>query len=194
MHSPTGNNLARTLLAKAIELDPNSAEAHACLAISHYGAAINYGEDVKANQALPPAYAQKAVSLDMSDPLAHRALGYVRLQEGKLEEAESAFQTALRINPNHADTMANMAGLRVLQGQPDDAIELAENALRLNPIRSVGTTGTSASRTMPPAIIPRRSGFTARRRLAGYRQSASLPRAWRSSVSSPSSRGSLSVP
>ena len=133
MHSPTGNNLARTLLAKAIELDPNLAEAHACLAISHYGAAINYGEDVKANQALGLAYAQKAVSLDMSDPLAHRALGYVRLYEGKLEEAESAFQTALRINPNHADTLANMAGLRVLQGQPDDAIELAENALRLNP-------------------------------------------------------------
>ena len=68
MHSPTGNNLARTLLAKAIELDPNLAEAHACLAISHYGAAINYGEDVKANQALGLAYAQKAVSLDMSDP------------------------------------------------------------------------------------------------------------------------------
>ena len=133
MHSPTGNNLARTFLAKAIELDPNLAEAHACLAISHYGAAINYGEDVKANQALGLAYAEKAVSLDMSNPLAHRALGYVRLQEGKLEEAESAFQTALRINPNHADTLANMAGLRVLQGQPGDAIELAENALRLNP-------------------------------------------------------------
>ena len=29
--------------------------------------------------------------------------------------------------------MVNMAGLRVLQGWPHDAVELAENALRLNP-------------------------------------------------------------
>ena len=50
MHSPSGNNLARTLLAKAIALDPASAEAHACLAISHYGAAVNYGEAAEANR------------------------------------------------------------------------------------------------------------------------------------------------
>jgi tetratricopeptide (TPR) repeat protein len=29
--------------------------------------------------------------------------------------------------------MVNMANLRILQGQPHDAVELAENALRLNP-------------------------------------------------------------
>ncbi|MGE0283523.1 MAG: winged helix-turn-helix domain-containing tetratricopeptide repeat protein [Rhizobiaceae bacterium] len=133
MHSTTGNKLARALLAKAIALDPNLAEAHAWLAISHCGAAINYGEDSNANQALGLAYAKKAMSLDMSDPMAHSVLGYVWLCGGKLEEAEYALQGALRINPNHADTLANMADLRVLQGQPDDAIELAERALRLNP-------------------------------------------------------------
>ena len=133
MHSPAGNDLARTLLAKAAELDPNLAEAHAWLAISHCSAAIHYGEDFNANQARGLAYAQKAISLNMSDPIAHSVLGFARLCEGMLEEAESAFQTALRINPNHADTMVNMAGLRVLQGQPRDAVELAEKALRLNP-------------------------------------------------------------
>ena len=62
MHSPAGNNLARTLLARAIELDPGLAEAHAYLAISHYGAAINYGEDIEANQAFGLGYARTAVS------------------------------------------------------------------------------------------------------------------------------------
>ena len=133
MHSPAANNLARTLLAKAIELDPNLAEAHAYLAVSYYGAAINYGEDFKTNQALGLAFAQKAMSLDIRDGLGHRALGYADLCEGKLEEAESAFETALRLNPNDADALANMAGLRVLQGHPHIAMELAENALRLNP-------------------------------------------------------------
>ena len=133
MHSPAGNNLARTLLARAIELDPGLAEAHAYLAISHYGAAINYGEDIEANQALGLGYARTAVSLDPGDPLTHRALGYVRLYQGELEEAEAELQTGRRINPNHADILANMAGLRVLQGRPDDAIEWAKRALRLNP-------------------------------------------------------------
>jgi tetratricopeptide (TPR) repeat protein len=73
------------------------------------------------------------MSLDVSDAMAHSVLGFARLCEGVLDEAESAFRTALRINPNHADTMVNMANLRVLQGQPHDAVEFAENALRLNP-------------------------------------------------------------
>jgi len=133
MQSPSGNALGRALLVKAIEIDPNLAEAYAWLAVSHYGSAIHYGEDFNANQALGLTYAQKAMSLDRSGPMAHSVLGYARLCEGRLDEAESALRTALRINPNHADTMVNMANLRVLQGQADEAVELAENALRLNP-------------------------------------------------------------
>jgi Flp pilus assembly protein TadD len=133
MHSPGGNNLARTLLAKAIALDPASAEAHACLAISHYGAAVNYGEAAEANRVLGLACARKAVSLDQNDPSAHRALGYVRLYAGELEEAEAELQTALRIKPNHADILANMADLRILQDRPGDAVAWVEKALRLNP-------------------------------------------------------------
>jgi TolB-like protein len=133
MQSPAGNDLARTLLAKATELDPDLAEAYAWLAVSHCGAAIHYEDDLSANLACGLAFAQKAMSLDIGDPVSHSVLGFARLSEGNLEEAESAFQAALRINPNHADTMVNMANLRVLQGQPQRAVEFAENALFLNP-------------------------------------------------------------
>ena len=133
MQSPAGNDLARTFLAKAVELDPKLAEAHAWLAVSHYNAAIHYGEDVEINQSLGLAYARKAMLLDRNHPVPHSVLGFARLCEGKLDEAEAALQTALRIDPNHADTMVNMASLRVFQGRPDDAVELAERALRLNP-------------------------------------------------------------
>ena len=133
MHSPSGNNLARTLLAKAIALDPASAEAHACLAISHYGAAVNYGEAAEANRVLGLACARKAVSLDQNDLSAHRALGYVRLYAGELEGAEAELQTALRIKPDHPDILASMADLRILQGRPENAVAWVERALRLNP-------------------------------------------------------------
>ena len=101
MHSPSGNNLARTLLAQAIALDPASAEAHACLAISHYGAAVNYGEAAEANRVLGLACARKAVSLDQNDPWPIGRLGTFELYAGELEEAEAELQTALRIKPNH---------------------------------------------------------------------------------------------
>jgi len=133
MQSPAGNDLARTFLAKALELDRNLAEAHAWLAVSHYGAATHYGDDPDTNKALGLAYARQAMALDRADPMPHSVLGFAWLCEGEFEEAESALQTALRINPNHADTMVNMANLKVLQGQPHDAVEMAERALRLNP-------------------------------------------------------------
>ena len=133
MHSPSGNSLARTLLLKAIGLEPAFAEAHACLAISYCGAAVNYREAVDANQALGLACAQMAVSIDPNDPIAHRALAYVRTKQGHLDEAETELQIALRIKPTHPDILAYMTELRVLQGQPEDAIGWAEKALHLNP-------------------------------------------------------------
>lgn len=75
MHSPAGNGLARDFLLKASELDPDLSEAYAWLAVSHYGAAIHYGEDVDANRALGLAYAQKANSIDTADPMPHSVLG-----------------------------------------------------------------------------------------------------------------------
>jgi tetratricopeptide (TPR) repeat protein len=133
MHSPSGNSLARSLLTKAIGLEPAFAEAHACLAISYCGAAVNYREAVDANQALGLFCARMAVSLDPNDPIAHRALAFVRTNQGDLDEAEAELQIALRIEPTHADIVAYMANLRVLQGRPEDAIGWAEKALHLNP-------------------------------------------------------------
>lgn len=132
MCSPKGNGLARRLLGKAIELEPGFPGAYACLAISHYGAAINYDEDPETNRSLGLAYARKAVSLGRNDPVAHRALAFVHLYAGKPDEAESEIQTALRINPDFADGLAATGGLRVLQGRPTEAIALLRRALSIN--------------------------------------------------------------
>jgi TolB-like protein/tetratricopeptide (TPR) repeat protein len=134
MHSPIGNNVARTLLSKAIGLDPACAEAHAYLAISHYGAAVHYhvGSAAQAWRGVGLAYSKKALSLDPTDPSAHRALGYVRLYARELDQAEAELQAGLTVTPSHADLLANMADLKVFQGQPQNAIAWVEKALRLN--------------------------------------------------------------
>lgn len=122
MQSPSGNKLAQNYFIKAIGLEPAFSPAHACLAISYHGNAVYYGEDMDANRALGLACARTAVSLDPGDPLAHWALGIIRLYEGELNEAQSEWEAALRIEPNNPDVLAKMADLNVQQGRPDYAI------------------------------------------------------------------------
>lgn len=133
LQSPSGNKLAQRYLVRAIGLEPRFAEAHAWLACSHFGAALNYDEAVDDNRALGRAFARTAVALDPDDPVAHWTLGFVNLYEGKADEAQSEWEEALRIAPDHADILAKIADPMVLQGRPDEAIALVEKALSLNP-------------------------------------------------------------
>lgn len=133
LQSPSGNKLAQSYLVNAIGLEPGFARAHACLAITYCGAATNYGEAIADNLALGLACARTAVSLDSDNPAARSALGFVKLYGGALDEAEAEWETALRIESNHPDSLANWADLNVMKGQPADAIEWVEKALRLSP-------------------------------------------------------------
>src|SRR5262249_41670902 len=49
------------------------------------------------------------------------------------KEAESEFATALKLNPNSADTWALLSELLVLQGHAKEAISAVQKALRLDP-------------------------------------------------------------
>lgn len=133
LQSPSGNKLARSYLIKAIGLEPGFARAHACLAATYSGAATNYGEAVDENLALGLACARTAVSVDPYNPEARWALGYVRLCGGELDEAQSEWQMALQVVPDHPDSLAKLADLNVMRGQPEQAIASVEKALRLNP-------------------------------------------------------------
>lgn len=133
LQSPSGNKLARSYLIRAIGLEPTLAQAHACLAATYCGAATNYREAIDDNLALALACARTAVSLGPDNPAARWALGYVRVCRGELDEAQCEWDTALRIDPDHADSLAKMADFYVMQGRPDCAIESVGKALRLNP-------------------------------------------------------------
>jgi DNA-binding winged helix-turn-helix (wHTH) protein/Tfp pilus assembly protein PilF len=133
MQSPHGNKLARRYLSKAIGLEPRFAAAHACLGHTYLGAALNYGEAPDENRVLARALVLTALALDPNDPVARAALGYIRLYEGKLEEAQAAWEAALRIDPANTDALANMADMKVHAGRPDEALALVEKALRLHP-------------------------------------------------------------
>ena len=50
--------------------------------------------------------------------------------------AEAAFERAIELNPNHADTYAEYGNLLAIVGRYDEARERFEEAIRLNPVLS----------------------------------------------------------
>ncbi|WP_419693242.1 adenylate/guanylate cyclase domain-containing protein [Mesorhizobium muleiense] len=130
--SPDANKTARPLLERAIQLDPGFAEAHAWLAMSHVWGWMHWGE-TEEHRSLGRAEAERAVSLDPGNAGAHSILGYILQFDFKAEEAAAEFATALRIDPNHADSWIFLAESKAHLGDAVEAIECIQNAFRLDP-------------------------------------------------------------
>lgn len=124
---------ARQLFQRAVELDPEYAEAHAYLAWTHWLGWVNWFEPTDPHRQLALDHAQRAVALDPNDPFAHSVLAYVLEYERKYEEAAAQIDAALRVDPNHADTYAMRTDLLVMEGKPLEASQSMARALRLNP-------------------------------------------------------------
>ncbi|OCP38967.1 adenylate/guanylate cyclase domain-containing protein [Ensifer sp. LC163] len=124
---------ARPLLARAIEIDPGFAGAHAWLAMSHHFDALYYREPVDEHRVAACTAASKAVEIDPENADAHIVLGYLRAYEGEFEAGLAEFEQGLRLNPNHSAGWAHLADLRVFEGRAIEAVESAENSFRLNP-------------------------------------------------------------
>lgn len=132
--TPEDHALGRDLLEKAVALDPNYAQAHAHLANAYVNEFV-FGFNPRPDplgRAL--ASAKRAVELDPSYAFAHYILArcYYYEMEDTLFEAEA--ETALSLNPNDADALAdigNMYGLSFARLQ--EGSDMAARAMRLNP-------------------------------------------------------------
>jgi adenylate cyclase len=129
------NNVeARTLLRRAIQLDPRYAAAYAGLAETyHIAVSMGWAES-------PPDYlsraadnANEALSLDESDVRAHIILGRIHLFYHRYEQAMAELNRAIAINPNDANGLAGRGNCLMWMGRTDDAIEALETAQRIDP-------------------------------------------------------------
>ncbi len=126
---------ARRLFEQAIALDPDYAEAHACLAWTHWMGWVNWFEPVEPHRRLALEIARRAVALDPNEAFAHGVLAFVLRYEHEYEESAAEIEAALRVDPNHADIHAMQTDLLVMDGRPLEATESIARALRLNPSR-----------------------------------------------------------
>jgi TolB-like protein/Flp pilus assembly protein TadD len=133
---------ARSQFEKAIELDPNFAEAHAGLATSVLLLYIN-DRAVERGEAFALAERELDIALGLNPELAdaYAARGLLDLQiweEKRLGDANiraaDAFNKALELNPNHAYAYMWFASLRASEGLTDQAIELYEKSKEVDPL------------------------------------------------------------
>ncbi len=147
------NAAAQALFIKAIELDPQFAQAHVGLAWIHIQQFwFGWTDEPEKAVALARQAAQKSITLDPSEAEAHWLLAEAYLADSQFELAEAEFERALALNQNNADLLAGWGYASVLLGEPERGTEFIEKAMRLNPHypdwydRGLGTAAYMARR------------------------------------------------
>jgi len=129
-----GNTEALRHFERSIELSSDFAPAHASLAYVLCFDVIN-GYRELSEDVIEDAHrsAEKAISLDERDAMAHVVLGRIQLLRCKHEDAVAELKTALRLNPNLADAHHGLGLALTMSGRPADALPQFQSAIRLSP-------------------------------------------------------------
>ena len=128
---------AQAAYARALQIDPDFAEAHAGLAavwaVRGWYAAVD-GASVTADFGGAQSEAQIALRLEPGMVEAHAVLGAIHFNEGRFAESEQAFQNALRQDPNNALVRHWRAHLLGALGRTDESCAELELAARVDPL------------------------------------------------------------
>ncbi|MCR9212902.1 MAG: tetratricopeptide repeat protein [Proteobacteria bacterium] len=133
--TPENITNAGELCEKAAELDPQFSRAYMCIAFAKYlGWLYGWIEDPDTALKTGFAAAKQAVALDRSEAEAHWILADYYQITGQIEEAIDSYKTALALNPNHADVMAEWGwNMIFLTGDAPEGVKTVKQAMRLNP-------------------------------------------------------------
>lgn len=136
---------ARAQFQRAIELDPEYAQAHAALAQSVLVTLSNH-KTIPQSEAFSIAEGaiEKALSVDPELAEAYAARGLLQMMQWESTrsgagniDAASSFQRALDLSPSLADAYVWFASLRQAEGEIDAAIDLMTKALTIDPLSRI---------------------------------------------------------
>jgi TolB-like protein/Tfp pilus assembly protein PilF len=137
-YSSEGSQEALALLEKAIALDPEFALAYATEAVCYFiRRAFSWSIDPAHEAAEAARTAQRAMELDSSDARILTFYAQTLIYNvGRLDEAVSCLDRALRADPNYANAWMWRGNTRSYLGDAERAIEDLQQALRLSPLDS----------------------------------------------------------
>jgi TolB-like protein len=129
------NASARSLLEKAIQLDPTYAAAYAYLAGSYsVEAESDWCKSRQEAVERAVAYARMAVALDEFDSHAHAAMGVAYLAQKKFDLAEAHLDRAIACNPNSYGAFCAKSWVLAFSGRAAEVGVCGTTALSLNPL------------------------------------------------------------
>lgn len=125
---------ARDLYNHALESDPRYARAIAAKSRT-YNLDWRYDWVEQPDEALDVALdlAQDAIGFDGQDARGFGELGFAHLYRKEHDASIAAYERAVSLNPNDADLMSDMGDALAHSGRSEEAIDLLEKAMRLNP-------------------------------------------------------------
>ena len=125
---------ARTMLGKAIELDPEFSSAYSYLARCDALAYINdWGDPSRRSLKKALELGRKAAKLDAEDPQAHFTIGTAAIWLKMSKLARQEIETALRIDPNFSEGHGALSMIQVYGGEPAKALKSLQMVMRLDP-------------------------------------------------------------
>lgn len=130
---PQDSELADPCLRRAIALDPEFADAHAALALVLWARVyFGWADNPEADLAEAMTLCKRAVHLDPDQPRAQEAMGWMNWYAGDSDAAQRSFEHAIELNPSLATAWWGLASM-LSEKHPDEAMALAEKAVRLSP-------------------------------------------------------------
>lgn len=122
------------LFWRALELDPQSAEAQSLLALALVQRAEQHMTSTATSDIeIAEMLSERALAAQPRSWRAHLAKGDVLLAQRQCEEAVPEFEATLALNPNSAPALNALALCKLWTGSIEEVIPLVEQAIRLSP-------------------------------------------------------------
>ncbi|MCU4652727.1 LuxR C-terminal-related transcriptional regulator [Roseibacterium sp. SDUM158016] len=132
--TPEAFAAAKTLLERALALDPASAEANMVLSlVNHHVAMMGNLSDPRPAMEAAYALGRRATQLDDRNEYAHWAFGISCWGLLRHEEGIAALERAVELNPNCSVARGSLGTALGLVGRTEEAIANQEIAIRMNP-------------------------------------------------------------
>jgi len=129
----TDSATARTLLEKAIAIEPDYGQALSLIATNQmFGVHLGW-TDIASAAPMAERAALAAVAADSEDAWAHTALGSVYFSTRRLDNSLAEFELALQLNPNFSLAQGYYALALCYSGRWQDAHAAAQRAIRQSP-------------------------------------------------------------
>jgi adenylate cyclase len=127
------NEQAQQMFEKAIEVDPQYAEAYALQGMAYMVGWLNGWNQTPQVLERWSEVVRKALALDASLPVAHQSLAWLSLFQRQHEQAIAAAKQIIALDPNWAEGYLTLGTMLNFAGPRGESIEWIKQAMRLNP-------------------------------------------------------------